>query len=251
MRNSTSRALRATATVAGVAALGATFAGTAFAEGLGDLGGSDNNYGGSNSHGLSDLGDSDGSSIIDEPGLANFEMPGMGMGSRGMNTANTFDGPFGDSYGGNWDDDDYGRGRDRDDDCGGDGDSDRRHGDRTGYGQFQNPVECKDNNFLKNLNFNGTDLGEHGRHGGYGRHDWNSSYKSIGSRNFRTSNSDGFGDILGGNSDSDSDYGDSDYGNKIYGHGGSTSRNHDGDDSDFGGSGDGLSGHTLKLPLGT
>ena len=25
----------------------------------------------------------------------------------------------------------------------------------------------------------------------------------------------------------------------------------DGDDSDFGGSGDGLSGHTIKLPLGT
>ena len=78
MRNSTSRALRATATVAGVAALGASFVGTASADtGLGGLGGSDNSYGGSDSYGLSDFGGfgdmSDGKSLMDEPGYQNFE----------------------------------------------------------------------------------------------------------------------------------------------------------------------------------
>lgn len=219
MRNTTSRALRATATVAGVAALGATFAGTALANsGLGDLGGNDNSYGSSDSHGLSGLGDSDGSSIIDEPGLANFEMPGMGMGSRGFRTSGSDGIPLLDALDG---DDDNGGYNDRYDD-----------GDMP-----QHPVDNEGGNFAKNISFLG--------------HDSNSSYrgKSIGSRSFRTSDD---GNLLGGDSDyGDSEYGDSDYGDKIYHRGGSSSRGRYGDDSEFGGSGDGLSGHTLRLPLGT
>lgn len=222
MRNTTSRALRATATVAGVAALGAAFTGTAFADsGLGGLGGSDSGSGfgdSSDSHGLSNLGNSDsdssGSTVFDN-GLGNFEMPGMGVGSRGMRTSGSDGIPLLDAL------------------DGGDNDSDEGN-------MPQHPVDNENGNFAKNISFLG--------------HDSNASYgggKSIGSRSFRTSGSDDFGggSLLGGDSDSGS--GDSDYGSKLYNHGGSSSRT-GGDDSDFGGSdGDGLSGHTIKLPLGT
>ncbi|HTK67454.1 MAG TPA: hypothetical protein VL595_34080 [Pseudonocardia sp.] len=204
MRNNTRRALRATATVAGVAALAGTFAGTAFADsGLGGLGGGDNSFGGSDSHGISDFGGSDGKSIVDEPGLATFEMPGIGMGSRGMRTDGI---PLLDALDGGDNED----------------------------GPFQHPVDNQGGNY-GNVNFLGHDMG--------------SSYKSksIGSRSFRTDDS-GFGDFGGlGGSSSGEDYsqglGDGDF----FSHDNSRS------DSDSYGTddADGLSGHNIKLPLGT
>lgn len=217
MRNNTRRALRATATVAGVAALAGTFAGTAFADsGLGGLGGGDNSYGGSDSHGISDFGGSDGKSIVDEPGLATFEMPGIGMGSRGMRTDGDF-GPFSDIISGS-NNFDFGKGNESD-----------------SGGPFEHPYQDESGNYGKNINFLGHNMG--------------SSYqgKSIGSRSFRTDDS-GFGDFggLGGSSSGD-DYsqglGDGDF----FSHDKSRSNSDTyGDDNS-----DGLSGHQIKLPLGT
>jgi len=218
MRNSTRRALRATATVAGVAALGATFAGPAFADsGLGGLGGNDNNYGGSDSHGISGFGDSDGKSIVDEPGLATFQMPGIGMGSRGMRTDGDF-GPLSDIISGS-NDFDFGRGNESDD------------GD-----PFEHPYQDEGGNYGKNINFLGHDMG--------------SSYKgqSIGSRSYRADSD--FGDFggLGGSSDGD-DYSDGLGHSDFYSHDNSRNDSHSyGPDE---GDGDGLSGHTIKLPLGS
>lgn len=204
MRNNTRRALRATATVAGVAALAGTFAGTAFADsGLGGLG--DNSYGGygdSDDSGLSNLGGSDSGSVFDEPGLGNFEMPSTGIGSRGMRTDGI---PLLDALDG--------------------GDSDEAP---------QHPVDNEGGNFAKNISFLG--------------HNENSSYKSIGSRDFRTS-----GGLFG---DDDSDWGDSNDGHfnqdSIFHHESrGTHSDNDGDDWDSGDSGDGLSGHHIKLPLGS
>ncbi|MBV9312379.1 MAG: hypothetical protein JO100_01300 [Pseudonocardia sp.] len=79
MRNSTSRALRATATVAGMAALGVSFAGTAAAA-PSDAG---TTYmpGGAGSEspgfGKDGLSDSHRSPHFTEPGLVNFEMPSL------------------------------------------------------------------------------------------------------------------------------------------------------------------------------
>jgi hypothetical protein len=202
MRNNTRRALRATATVAGVAALAGTFAGTAFADGLGGLGGGDNNYGSSDSHGLSGFGDSDGESLVHEPGLATFELPGIGMGSRGMRTDGGI--PLLDALDGG--DDDYGDGP-------------------------QHPVDNEGGNFAENVDLLG--------------HDMNSSHRgqSIGHRSYRTD-----GDLggIGGSSD-DEDYSDGLGDSDILSHDNrrNDSDNYGDDDAD------GLSGHALKLPLGT
>ena len=126
MRKSTRRALRATATVAGVAALGASFVGTAAADTGSPLGGG-NSYGGSDSHGVSGLGDSQGKSLVDEPGLATFELPGIGTGSRGMRTDGI---PLLDALDG--------------------GDNESSEGP-------QHPVDNEGGNFAKNINFLGHD----------------------------------------------------------------------------------------------
>ncbi len=135
MRNSTSRAFRATAAVAGVAALGASFAGTAAADETTDFGDA---FGTSDSEGdSSDFGgglDSDTlSPSFNEDGLLTFDMP-------------TSDNPLGDSfdssgYGSSDDDDDYDDSDDSDD-CGDHGDD---YGDENN--EFQNPVQCEGNNY--------------------------------------------------------------------------------------------------------
>ncbi len=88
MRNSTSRALKATATVVGVAALGATFAGTAAAAtpGLdsnttpaGGIGAP--STGAPSTDGM--LGSSSGSAPGIDNGLATFEMPSMKTPTKG------------------------------------------------------------------------------------------------------------------------------------------------------------------------
>ncbi|HEY9415443.1 MAG TPA: hypothetical protein VIQ30_11840, partial [Pseudonocardia sp.] len=98
----------------------------------------------------------------------------------------------------------------------------------------QHPVDNEGGNFAKNVDLLG--------------HDMNSSYRgqSIGHRSYR---SDGdFGDLggIGGSSDGDDysrDFGDSD----VFSHDNrrNDSDNYGDDDAD------GLSGHALKLPLGT
>lgn len=134
MRNSTSRAFRATATVAGVAALGASFAGTAAAEETTDFGDA---FGTSDSESdSSDFGnglDSDTlSPSFNEDGLLTFDMP-------------TSDSPFGD-LGDSFDSSDYDSSSDDDDDdsddCGDDSDD---YGDDTN--EFQNPVQCEGNSY--------------------------------------------------------------------------------------------------------
>jgi hypothetical protein len=235
MRNSTSRALRATATVAGVAALGATFVGTAAADTGSPLG--NNNYRAADNGGLGNLnglGGSDGSgkTIMDEPGLANFELPGMGTQSRGLRTDSDF-GDFG-NFGSNDDDWDYrGRGDDSSHYCHSD-DSKHRYGNST----FQNPMQCKHDNYFKNDDFN--ILG----------HNFRTAYqgKSIGSRGMRTDGPfDGFGggDNWGGNGSHD---GNMDF-NKFYSHN-NNGQHSESDGPDYS-EGDGLSGHTIKLPLHT
>ena len=233
MRNTTRRALRATATVAGVAALAGTFAGTAFADSdIPGLGG-DHNFGGSDSDsdGLGNFGDSDGSTLFDEPGLGNFEMPGMGMGSRGMRTDWNDD-----WFGGNDNDSDW---RDRD----GDHCSHSSHSRSRSYDAehgFQNPMQCAHDNYFKHDDFN--ILG----------HNFRTAYqgKSIGSRSFKADNG-GLGGMFG-----DDDYGDSNDGHfnedSIFSHNdrGTHSDNWGDDDYGYDNDSDGLSGHHIKLPLG-
>lgn len=140
MRKSTSIAVRATATVAGVAALGATFAGTASAEqGFGDVFGGSSN---SESDSGLDMFDSSG---FDQSGLMDFEMPSFQSKSTDMRGSSPLDdlGGFGDEDNeDNEDDDDD----DADDDeyCG-EGEDE----EETDYGVFQNPVQCKNNDFGK------------------------------------------------------------------------------------------------------
>lgn len=214
MRNNTRRALRATATVAGVAALAGTFAGTAFADsGLGGLGGSNDSYGDSDSsQSLDNLG---GSNAFDEPGLGTFEMPSTGIGSRGMRTDGI---PLLDAL------------------DGGDEDSD-------GDNMPQHPVDNEGGNFAKGISFLGHDSNA----------SWGGG-KSIGSRDFRTSGpfddfgGGDFGDDSG--SGSSGVHGDSIFSHNSRG----TSSYNDGDDNDGdswdSGDSDGLSGHHIKLPIG-
>lgn len=128
MRN-TSRAFRATATIAGVAALGASFAGTASADETTDFG---NAFGDSSDSGFSGLengleGDGNSSDMVDND-LLTFDMP-------------TSDGPFGDF--GDFDSSSYEYDEDDDDETCRDYD-DNEDADYGGNG-FQQPVQCKGN----------------------------------------------------------------------------------------------------------
>jgi hypothetical protein len=212
MRNTTSRALQATAIVAGVAALGASFVGTASAD-TNPLGG--NNYGDSGSQGFSGfdgLGDSSSPGI--DNGIVKFEVPTLGMGSRGMRTDGGLGG-IGDLGGNNSDN--------------GDNTSDLSNNCNN---TFQNPLQCE----------NGTNLDLFG-------HTFNSSYKgkSIGSHGMRTDG--GLGDF-GGFGSNNSGGSDSTYGTDGMNFGTFLSHDDSRSDTRYTHEGDGLNDHRIELPLG-